>query len=1092
MEDISAWMLLREDLGESPVFRRAAETLMKGKGPLSLRAAETLAAPLLAAMAERSCRVVFAVVAGVEGAEDLQEELEDMLGEERALLLPPRPHPPGGGEAVDEEGSAARARTLFLLGEWRGGRLPGPPVLLIPAAALPGPLPEGWKELRPLLLRRGSEADLSGVAESLASLGYRREYQVEAPGQFAVRGGILDIFAPTRRLPVRALFDGDELVGLREFDPQTQRSLPGREDLDELKVFPLREGPAEGERETVHALRDEGDLLVLLEPRVIRDRLQGLEEEGALALLEEWMRGSRALFLDPWSADAPLELASRRSPAYRGDLEIFLQDVKQWLQEGWRVILAFETAGRMQRVGELLQEEEMAPLSPPLPGSGVALTLSRLHHGFVLPDAGLAVVTEEDLFGELPRRRHEPGAAAGTPLDRLDFREGDHVVHLHHGIGVFDGLTVREVAGARREYLVIRYAEGDVLYLPTERISLVHRYVGAENPTVHRLAGSQWRKARKRAREAVRDVAADLLRLYAERQASGGFAFSPDSPWQREMEASFPFPETPDQLKAIREVKEDMERPVPMDRLVYGDVGYGKTEVALRAAFKAVMDGKQVAVLVPTTVLALQHGETFRQRFSAWPVRVEVLSRFRSRREQQEVLEGLAQGRVDVVIGTHRLLQGDVAFADLGLVVVDEEHRFGVMHKERLKQLRRTVDVLTLTATPIPRTLQMSLSGLRDMSVIDTPIEDRRSVQTFVGLYNEGLVLESIRRELDRDGQVFYLYNLVEGIEAVAERLRRMLPRARVGVGHGRMPERELEKVALDFVEGRLDVLVCTTIIESGLDIPNANTLIVEGAERLGLAQLYHLRGRIGRSRRQAYAYFLFREGARLTDAAFQRLRVIRDFTELGSGLRVALQDLEIRGAGNLLGPQQHGHVEAVGFELYCRMLQEAVESLRGERRRRRLQVTLDLPLPAFLPRDYIERSSRRVEIYRRMVEAIDAEGLEELREEVADRYGPPPRPVLNLFEVARLRLACEELGIREMNWTKGRLFLRSGEAVRLFRDLGLLDVRGILASAAGEVRCNPATREVSIRLDGGFWQEEGCLERLLELLERLRENMRE
>ncbi len=1082
-------MILRA-LREIPSLRRAADLLRRGKGPLVLRAAETLAAPLLAILAEKSGRAVVALVPGLEGAEDLREELENLLEEERVLLLPPPPHPLKDGLAEDEEGSAARARSFYYLAEWRGGRIPDPPVILLPAAAIASSFPSGWKALRPLRLLRGVETDLAGAAETLASFGYRREYLVEAPGQFGVRGGILDIFEPNRRLPVRAVFDGDELVSLREFDPLSQRSLTERPGLEELVVFPLRWEEGEGSEEPLAVLLEDEELLLLVaEPRLVRERLEGSENRGAIGLLETLLESGRTVSLDPWSGYATLELPSRRAPSYRGDMEMFLRDIRKWREGGQRVLLIFETAGRMQRMRELLLEEGMPAADIPDPGAGAALARGRLHHGFVLPDAGWVVITEEDVFGEMPRRRHEP-AVSGISVERLDFREGDHVVHLHHGIGVFDGLIVREVAGARREYLVLRYAEGDVLYLPTDRISLVHRYVGAEKPVVHRLAGAQWKRARRKAREAVRDVAADLLRLYAERQASGGHAFSPDTPWQLEMEASFPFNETPDQLKAIAEVKEDMERPVPMDRLVYGDVGFGKTEVALRAAFKAVMDGKQVAVLVPTTVLALQHGETFRQRFSAWPLRVEVLSRFRSRKEQQAVLEDLARGRVDVVIGTHRLLQKDVSFADLGLVVVDEEHRFGVMHKERLKQLRRSVDVLTLTATPIPRTLQMSLTGLRDMSVIDTPIEDRRSVQTFVGIYDEELVRESMRRELERDGQVFYLYNLVEGIEAVAERLRRLLPRARVGVGHGQMPERDLERVVLDFVEGRLDVLVCTTIVESGLDIPNANTLIVEGAERLGLAQLYHLRGRIGRSRRQAYAYFLFREGAHLTDAAFRRLRVIRDFTELGSGLRVALQDLEIRGAGELLGPQQHGHVEAVGFELYCRMLQEAVEALRGEGRKRRPLVTLDLPLPAYLPGDYVERSSRRVEVYRRMVEAEDKARLEELRGEVADRYGPLPPSARNLFGAAFLRLACEGLGVREMSWSGGRLVLRSGSAVRLSELLGRIGLRGFLGAYAGEARCNPDAREVALLLDKHFWDEEDCLERLLELLEALKEMM--
>ena len=748
------------------------------------------------------------------------------------------------------------------------------------------------------------------------------------------------------------------------------------------------------------------------------------------------------------------------------------------------MLITFETRGRRERVAEVLGEAGLAARDALTARAGLVLTEGSLHHGFQLPAAKLAVLTEEDLFGAMPRRRHEAEATAGRPLEGLgDLREGDHVVHLHHGIGLFSGLTVREVKGVSREYVILRYAEGDVLYLPTDRIGLIHRYVGAEDPPLYRLSSAQWRKTRKRARAAVRDVAADLLRLYAGRQAAGGFAFSPDVPWQQELESSFPYRETADQMQAISDVKADMERPVPMDRLVYGDVGYGKTEVALRAAFKAVMDSKQVAVLVPTTVLALQHGETFSQRFLPWPLRVEILSRFQTPRRRREILEGLAEGTVDVVVGTHGLLQKGVVFSDLGLVVVDEEHRFGVMHKERLKELRREVDVLTLTATPIPRTLQMSLSGLRDMSVIDTPIEDRYAVVTTVGVYDEGLVREAIERELEREGQVYYVYNRVEGIEAVADRLRRLVPRARVGVGHGQMGERELERVMHDFVQGRLDVLCCTTIVESGLDIPNANTLVVDSAERLGLAQLYHLRGRIGRSHRQAYAFFLFREGRRLTDTASQRLRVIRDFSELGSGLRVALKDLEIRGAGNMLGAEQHGHVEAVGFELYCRMLAEAVEALKGEAHRRMPLITIDLPLPAFLPDEYIERASRRMEAYRRMVEAREAGELDALEAEMRDRYGPAPAPADNLFGIARLRLACVEPGLREMIWSRGGLTLRFRRGAAEFNErLRGLDLRKLLGREAGKPRYNTAARELELPLDGAFWARKDALE-LLRLL---------
>ncbi len=927
---------LDQALKQDPAFGEAAEVLKRASGPVVLRMAESLSAPLLASLPAAAGRLVAAVAPGVEVAERLAGELESLLGSGRVLYYPPRELPLPGREVVDLEGSATRARTLFILGQWREKGKGEAPVLVLPATALAHPsclrssVSAPACAPAPLRLERGARADLDELEDWLAAAGYQRQYLVEAPGEFSVRGGIVDVYDPTHPYPFRLELDADTIDRLRYFDPAGQRS---QGDLPEALAFPLDwENETASQPDGLFGLEDG---LVLLEPRLARERLEALDEgERAWEAYSGWMKEKSCLILDPWSTEAGLELESREAGTYRGDIERLIGDIKKWRASKWRVVLAFETEGRRERTGEVLAEAGLAARDSLAVRTGLAaITGSRLHHGFLLPAARLALLTEEDLFGAEQRRRREAEATSGgRPAVSLpDLEEGDHVVHLHHGVGMFSGLTVREMGGAKREYAVLRYAEGDVLYLPTDRIGLIHRYVGAENPPLHRLSSAQWRKTRKRARAAARDVAADLLVLYAARQAAGGFAFSPDVPWQQELESSFPYRETPDQLKAIEDVKADMERPMPMDRMVYGDVGYGKTEVALRAAFKAVMDGKQVAVLVPTTVLALQHGETFRRRFLPWPVRVETLTRFQTPRERKAVLEGLASGAVDVVIGTHSILQKKVVFSDLGLLVVDEEHRFGVMHKERLKEMRREVDVLTLTATPIPRTLQMSLSGLRDMSTIDTPIEDRYAVVTTVGVYDERMVRESIERELEREGQVYYVYNLVEGIEARAERVRQLAPHARVGMGHGQMGEHELEKVMHDFSEGRLDVLVCTTIVESGLDIPNANTLIVDGAERLGLAQLYHLRGRIGRSHRQAYGFFFFREGRRITDAAFQRLRVIRDFSELGSGLRVALKDLEIRGAGNILGAEQHGQVEAVGFELYCRMLQEAVDALKGE-----------------------------------------------------------------------------------------------------------------------------------------------------------------
>jgi transcription-repair coupling factor (superfamily II helicase) len=586
-------------------------------------------------------------------------------------------------------------------------------------------------------------------------------------------------------------------------------------------------------------------------------------------------------------------------------------------------------------------------------------------------------------------------------------------------------MVTRRVAGVMRDYLFIEYAGDDRLYVPTEQLDAVTKYTGGESPRLNRLGTAEWERAKSRARRAVRHIAVDLADLYAKRMHSLGHAFSPDTPWQRELEDSFPYLETPDQVRAIDEVKSDMERAIPMDRLICGDVGYGKTEIAVRAAFKAVQDSKQVAVLVPTTILAQQHTQTFKERFAGFPVEAAMLSRFLSRKEQQEVLERLATGKIDVVVGTHRLLQPDIKFDELGLLVVDEEQRFGVMHKEAIKRLRAAVDVLTLSATPIPRTLEMALTGVRDMSLVDTPPMNRRPVLTFVGSGDDRMVTAAIRRELARDGQVFYVHNRVRSIKRVARKIAGLVPGARVEIAHGQMSEAELEGVMLDVWDGKVDVLVCTTIIESGLDIPAMNTLIVERADRLGLAQLYQLRGRVGRAGERAYAYFFYPEESLLTEEAHERLKTLSEFTELGSGFRIALRDLEIRGAGNLLGPEQSGHIAAVGFDLYARMMAEAVSELKGAQPDEFPRIRIDLPVDAFIPASYIARESLRMDAYRRIEKVRSPEDAESLREELEDRYGPPPESVGNLLIVAELRAFLAEHGISEVSARDGQLRVR-------------------------------------------------------------------
>jgi len=717
------------------------------------------------------------------------------------------------------------------------------------------------------------------------------------------------------------------------------------------------------------------------------------------------------------------------SPAetYRGDTARVLADVGQWISAGWRVVLVTEGHGPAQRLAELLRGEGLGTRTgdlgePPEPGI-VHVTTGMLDHGFSWPSVRLAVLSENDMAGQRAGgrdARRMPSRRRGG-IDPLQLTAGDYIVHEQHGVGRYLEMTSRTVQGATREYLVIEYAPGkrgqppDRLYLPTDQLDEVTRYVGGEAPTLHRLGGADWAKTKGRARKAVREIAAELIRLYSARTASPGYAFGPDTPWQRELEDAFPYVETPDQLAAIDEIKRDMEKPVPMDRLICGDVGYGKTEIAVRAAFKAVQDGKQVAVLVPTTLLVQQHTATFGERYAPFPVTVRPLSRFQSDAEVAGTISGMADGTVDVVIGTHRLLSPETSFKQLGLVIIDEEQRFGVEHKEYLKRLRTEVDVLSMSATPIPRTLEMGVAGIREMSTILTPPEERHPVLTFVGPYDEKQIAAAIRRELLRDGQTFFVHNRVASIGKVAARLGELVPEARIAVAHGQMNEHLLEKIMIDFLDRSYDVLVSTTIVESGLDIPNANTLLVDRADAYGLAQLHQLRGRVGRSRERGYSYFLYPPEKPLSEIAHERLATVAQHTELGAGMYVALKDLEIRGAGNLLGGEQSGHIAGVGFDLYVRMIGEAVSELRGGGPAERPEVRVELPVNAHIPHEYVPGERLRLEAYTRIAAVDSADDLAGVLAELTDRFGPPPEPVLNLLAVARLRAKARHAGLTDI-----------------------------------------------------------------------------
>jgi transcription-repair coupling factor (superfamily II helicase) len=1058
-------------------------------------------------------------------ADDLTAELRGVHGAAVALFpswetLPHERLSPG----VDTVG--ARMLLLRRLARPDDATL-GPPlrVVVTTVRSLLQPMAADLADIEPVTLRVGAELDFEHLTTRLVELAYSRVDMVAKRGEFAVRGGILDLFPPTAEHPVRVEFWGDEITEMRMFAVADQRSIPEldpgvvvavpcRELLltDEVRsraaelarhaprdenqvtgglgdmLAKLAEGiPVDGMEALAPVLRPErlaslaehlpaGTPLLVCDPEKVRTRAADLIKTGREFLEASWsvaamggaapidveqLGGSGFRELDevraastggghPWwtvsqlSCPDAVELDVRAAPSARGQQsgveEIFAMLRAHVLTGGMGVVVA-PGVGIAHRVVEQLAEHDTPAAmleagQAPNPGV-VGVLKGPLHTGLVIPQANLVVITETDLTGNRATGPEGKRLAARrrNTVDPLALNAGDLVVHDQHGIGRFVEMVERTVGGARREYLVLEYAgkkgpgsnnEGrDKLFVPMDSLDQLSRYVGGEQPALSRLGGSDWANTKTKARKAVREIAGELVALYAKRQAAPGHAFAPDSPWQAEMEDAFGFTETVDQLTAISEVKSDMEKPVPMDRVICGDVGYGKTEIAVRAAFKAVQDGKQVAVLVPTTLLADQHLQTFTGRMAGFPVTVKGLSRFTDPAESRKVLEGMADGSVDVVIGTHRLLQTGVRWKDLGLVIVDEEQRFGVEHKEHIKSLRTHVDVLTMSATPIPRTLEMSLAGIREMSTILTPPEERYPVLTYVGPHDDKQVAAALRRELLRDGQVFYVHNRVSSIDNAAARVRALVPEARVAVAHGQMPEELLEQTVQGFWNRDFDILVCTTIVETGLDISNANTLIVERADTFGLSQLHQLRGRVGRSRERGYAYFLYPKDTPLTETAHDRLATIAQNNELGAGMAVALKDLEIRGAGNVLGAEQSGHVAGVGFDLYVRLVGEAVEAYRAAADGKLVttaeevkDVRIDLPVDAHLPPDYIGSDRLRLEAYRRLAAAGDEAAVAASIEELVDRYGPLPEPAQRLVAVARLRLLCRHYGVTDIATT--------------------------------------------------------------------------
>ena len=1111
-----------------------------------------LAAALTTAVAEGGAdRPVLLVTSTYREAEDLTAACQSLLGTDAVAYYP-------AWETLPHERLSPRSdtvgRRLAVLRRLAGNdELPPPRVVVAPVRSVLQPQVKGLADLLPVRLVTGEDFDTNDLATALVGAAYHRVDLVERRGEFAVRGGIVDVFPPTEEHPVRIDFFGDTVEDIRSFTVADQRSTdlvikevvasPCRELLltDEVRsrAFALsQEHPeliemldkiaqghaVDGMEALSPVLVDGMELLVELlptgtqvlvcDPELVRGRAIDLVRTSEEFLHASWAaaagggkapidlgessyrplaevrstalaRGLSWWTLSPFSAGPPSDrpdegglgsteptsrerlrsprpssrsevrtedgelvdlssvareagvvsrtVAGRPVEAYRGDTQAALLEISTRIRQGWRVLLMAEGKGIAERLAEVLTSEDLPVrrletlTDEPAPGIATVVC-GELAQGFVAEALSLLVLTARDLSGQrTPDKasRTMPARRKNT-IDPLELTAGDAVVHAQHGVGRYVEMVQRSVGSgtskdSTREYLVIEYAPSkrgqpaDRLYVPMDALDQVTRYVGGENPTLDKMGGGDWAARKTRARKAVREIAGELIKLYAARQATRGHAFSPDTTWQRELEDAFGFVETPDQLAAVEETKRDMEQVVPMDRLICGDVGYGKTEIAVRAAFKAVQDGKQVAVLVPTTLLVQQHLQTFAGRYSGFPVNVAPLSRFQSASEIKATMEGVREGKVDVVIGTHRLLGGEIQFSDLGLVIIDEEQRFGVEHKEQLKRLRTSVDVLAMSATPIPRTLEMAITGIREMSTIATPPEERHPVLTFAGPYDEAQVTAAIRRELSREGQVFFVHNRVSSIDKTAKRITELVPEARVATAHGQMGEQRLEQVMVDFWERRADVLVCTTIVEAGLDINTANTLIVDRSDQLGLSQLHQIRGRVGRGRERGYAYFLYPPEKPLTQTAYDRLATIAAHTDLGAGMAVAMKDLEIRGAGNMLGGEQSGHIADVGFDLYIRMVGEAVAEYRGDTAEPEPEMRIELPVDAHLPTDYVESERLRLEMYKRLAEVKTEADVKGIEAELHDRYGAPAQPTRNLLEVARFRLLAREAGVTEV-----------------------------------------------------------------------------
>ena len=1082
--------LVRDAIAKDKVVQDALTDLSSG---LKVRLAITKSAiPYISATIAKTSPVVL-IAATERAAQDLANSLIDFVAEENIAVFPAwetLPH-----ERLSPSSDTVGRRMAVLRRLAHPNEVAPISVLVTSARAFIQPLVAGLGDVPALNIATGDDFSLERLVTELSRLGFDRVDLVDRRGQFAVRGGIVDLFPPALEHPLRVEFWGDTVEEIRSFSIADQRSLgiavdrifatacrellitdavtakaasmvSAHPELSEMLEKIAAGIAAEGMESLIPVLVPKLEMLIDVidvksviieaEPERLETRAHELVSTSAEFLEASWsnatagnvspidlkasaFRDYREL-RDNSNSHAWLGLSTlagpqdespnvEATPDYRSKIEDFVLDIREWWKSGSRVAVCMAGHGSTERLVATLMElgipaRQSEELTVDLKDEVIEVTVGHQSSGINVKSAGLVLVTEVDLFGsrDASKENRSLPSKRRIVIDPLTLKSGDYVVHEQHGVGKYIEMSQRTVANATREYLVIEYASskrgqrGDRLYVPSDQLDQVTRYVGGEAPSLNRLGGGDWAATKSRARRAVRQIAGELIRLYAARMASKGFAFSPDSPWQRELEDAFEYVETPDQLVTIDEVKRDMENDIPMDRLVCGDVGYGKTEIAVRAAFKAVQDGKQVAILVPTTLLVQQHFETFSRRYAQFPVKLAALSRFQTDAQVREVMSGITAGSIDIVIGTHRLFNPEVRFKDLGLVIVDEEQRFGVEHKEHLKALRTNVDMLTMSATPIPRTLEMAVTGLREMSTIQTPPEERQPVLTTVGPYDEKFIKAAIHRELIREGQIFFVHNRVESINRVASKLAGLVPEARIAVAHGQMNETALEQIIVDFWEHKFDILVSTTIIESGLDIPNANTLIVDRADTFGLSQLHQLRGRVGRSRERGYAYFLYAPDKPLSENAHDRLSTIAAHTDLGSGMAVAMKDLEIRGAGNLLGGEQSGHIADVGFDLYVRLVSEAVEEVKtGGAAIVEDVVKVELPVDAHLPHTYVPEERLRLEAYRRLADARTNEDVTGVVEELADRYGSMPAPVETLISIARLRVSLHAVGITEV-----------------------------------------------------------------------------